>query len=1058
MPLLRRSNSSVSGHDSASLDHFDEASERSLDNLEQDYFITVVNNDHDGDAAGQEEEKRRMLLQPFDISTTLQPDKNDLSSTSKTRWFEWSDPWLPSLLITLLLAVPTVLGYMLVYYDLLGRRWIATPWSFHLLLMLVAGRVHLWGVIPHAGALQQGPGFRRMPGDEEEEVQGGDEKALTGNNDDDAPSCAGLSPCRRFIKRLFLLVASLVDIILFGWVYPKLGTYLSGAFFTEIDGTTVIEWSHVKHNLYTLATIGHKVMILRGIVEIVAIFSTCFIFWCSRAPSSGSTTSPRPVRQRPLAATCGWSLLPTWSEGSVRRVQDRLRLGLALSSVSAIILLASCAHSAWIHYWPASVSQQTFSVTPSHALAMGCDPLDETECALPFPSLHYMHRDSSSETGWRVNLPAKLLPRLKSGVSPAMNFVNELDGFSTMGPILFYIEGLKEAHEAGNRQLRGLAEANRQAQLQGHADLAKSVTPQSITLLLDVNASVLVAHSAEIDYLDAKNPLVMIFPAQPLQHNNHYAVAVIKATNSKGQLLAPTPGMRAMFDQSSRLYKSESDRRGRYLRQIFPAFQKAAPWLAFAIEEGSPPPPALQLLFDFVTISESSQLGPVRQVRDGALKHIQNDWNGDWSGRVRVNKLVDTSAECDARGKNVARLVHAELDVPWFLHSFGPGHRGAILDANAVRSSRPKTIGVAKFIVAIPCSARAAALNLTGAKPLRALVEDGHGLFSTRLSATNYMLVQMANEEGYVTVAMDWRGMSTYDKPFVMKMLLSSPGLFQAMRDNVIQGYANKLALQHFAQNGLLSTGWFDFESPETGQIGRVPTLNDEPPVPAFYGNSQGGILGAGYTALMGKTGLLKRSVLIVPGTPFAMIMSRSRDFMQYNKIMLFNFCSGRHVRMYLALFQMGWDSVEGSGALATPVNEPIPPTLMQAGLGDPVVPTLAAEALARAFNASIIRNNPRSDIFNLEQVFPQSQLSSDQSTSAEIDLTPHITFTEILYEKEYSSLPLDNKFAPPNIVHGCVRKDKMMRKQVTEFINSGQVIDPCEKDGCKRESARLYC
>ena len=37
-------------------------------------------------------------------------------------------------------------------------------------------------------------------------------------------------------------------------------------------------------------------------------------------------------------------------------------------------------------------------------------------------------------------------------------FLNRLDGFSTMGPFLFYIDGLKESHEAGNTQLKGLNE------------------------------------------------------------------------------------------------------------------------------------------------------------------------------------------------------------------------------------------------------------------------------------------------------------------------------------------------------------------------------------------------------------------------------------------------------------------------------------------------------------------------------------------------------------------------------------------------------------------------
>lgn len=55
---------------------------------------------------------------------------------------------------------------------------------------------------------------------------------------------------------------------------------------------------------------------------------------------------------------------------------------------------------------------------------------------------------------------------------------------------------------------------------------------------------------------------------------------------------------------------------------------------------------------------------------------------------------------------------------------------------------------------------------------------------------------------------------------------------------------------------------WFCFNSECT-----VPMLDDVNPSSSFYGISQGGILGAGYTALSGPTKLIDRSVLGVPGT-----------------------------------------------------------------------------------------------------------------------------------------------------------------------------------------------
>ena len=102
--------------------------------------------------------------------------------------------------------------------------------------------------------------------------------------------------------------------------------------------------------------------------------------------------------------------------------------------------------------------------------------------------------------------------------------------------------------------------------------------------------------------------------------------------------------------------------------------------------------------------------------------------------------------------------------------------------------------------------------------------------------------------------------------------------------------------------------------------------MDNKKPSMILYGISQGGILGAGYAALLGSSDIIDRSILGVPGTPISFILSRSGDFSIYNKIMLFNFYNNRHIRIYLSLFQMAFDSVGASGHLAgLPFDENIP-------------------------------------------------------------------------------------------------------------------------------------
>lgn len=77
-----------------------------------------------------------------------------------------------------------------------------------------------------------------------------------------------------------------------------------------------------------------------------------------------------------------------------------------------------------------------------------CDPLDATLCALPFPSSFFLEEDEEAPrgssapegTGYRVAFGPESLPftRGRKNVSPVA--LNAYDGFSTVAPILFYLE------------------------------------------------------------------------------------------------------------------------------------------------------------------------------------------------------------------------------------------------------------------------------------------------------------------------------------------------------------------------------------------------------------------------------------------------------------------------------------------------------------------------------------------------------------------------------------------------------------------------------------------
>jgi len=780
-------------------------------------------------------------------------------------------------------------------------------------------------------------------------------------------------------------------------------------FLVEPDGTTCDDWVGLYRTLETLTGV-------------------CWFVICCRFAV--------------FVLTSMYMLLNSGKIKSCRRQANKKRINAALEEfchdgkdmgkhvkpLKAVWTLSSILAVSWALASIIGCVRYIFLVNPPNGSGgdiRSCDPLDDSACVLPFPSNFYLNEDASTDTGFRVQIDGFSLPITKSGEFVDPSVINELDGFSTIAPILFYLEGLREGGGKGVDEGSGLPTAD---------TLEDSLTSKSTTLLIDVDAMELVPHFSRLSLEKQEKPILTIQAASPLKHSNHYAVALVNAADADGALLPRSPGLVKLVeenDDSSSLPRSDL-----FKNTLLPALYSAAPWITPA----DTLPDNIQMLFDFSTISENSQLGKLRKVRDTTVSMLNSptfEWTDGPEGNLKTNKIVNH--DCSVPGNFIARTVHLQLSIPWFLEKYGSGHRGATLDSAKVLTGVTEETGNLKFIVEIPCSLEAAATSSFSGRELSSVVQYGHGLFYSReeLISDTKFLHRMADENGYLLIAADWRGMSMFDLPIIARVLLADPSLFQATLDNLIQGYASMLCMLHYTQTSMLT------ELPSFLHFNGQPVPVDPDFEVTFYGISQGGILGGGYNALMGSTNLLKRSVLGVPGTPFALIMGKSADFEVFNNIMLLNFYSERDIRIMLSLIQMAWDTVEAGGLLAPPVAETPPPVLIQAGLGDAEVPTMAAEILARSYGAKTLPGNPR-DVYGIPRV----------GAAAGSQVGPRCAYTEVLYEKEYGELPEGDETPDFNNVHFCVRLDSALQEQIVEFINEGVIVDPCEIDSCIRTKA----
>jgi hypothetical protein len=1021
----------------------------------------------------------------------------------------------------LVLSLLIIAQWTRLLYRILGQIYIMTPWLLHAWIVLSVEWLGLWSLLSiictdysSSAALSgsQSHGYTSVqttdssaPLDAVAESSTRADEQIHGN--DNATVYSKQSTCKAGFWALLHFMSICIDYYMFSRVYPFLISILLRLIVAKDNGhdLTVVEWEPTVHKLRLMSrclqilvawTVIRAILVLYLCIRCCMVRNGSFLSrndgsiqahesmdWLAsqREVNSGEVdTTTSEVELTCVASIASINMNNKASHqskisaeatindhnnnsnnhaafvnhlGGYNAMAQRTTVHRAIVRGGQLVwimvtaMLLSCVYDTLLvlPHWP----------EPSYEDAQ-CDPLDETACILPYPSFYHVREDATSQTGYRVELRPERMPRLKGNRMPNLDFFSELDGFGTMGPILFYFDGLKEAYEAGNRQLPS---ADR---------VEDSITLSSATLLVDVTqGGQLVPHHVAIDYLDLGNPLVFLVPATPLHHQHHYAVAVINARSADGELLRPTRGMISLlrdhydlagFSGDLDIATSPSDvdhaRLDRYVHIVIPALESAAPWFSFADT-----PNNLQLLFDFPTASSESQLGPARRIRDTALEHVRSVYSSASNvcsdQHVQVKRIDEH--DCDLDGVKTARIIHAEVSVPWFLSEYGPGSFDAQFRSRWDSTGSALThgneddrtgddfgMGWVPFTVQIPCSLRASALAHNSSQPVRAVVEFGHGILGTRNEAFDDFIQEFANEEQYIILAMDCRGFSSFDYPLVIKVLLGAPHLTQSLRDHAIQGFVSRMVLHEFARSGMLDCEWMQFTETQADnnvrkQLHPLPKSPDIKITHAYYGISMGGIFGAGYTALIGSTGVIDRAVLTAAGTPFTSVIFASDDAPGFVAAMSLGVYKLQHVRIFMVLMQLAFNILDGSSALTPPLSEPLVPTLLQASAGDTTVSTATSEDLARAYNARVV------SAYNRDNILGIPSDTNDNTTS-------HAVLTELFYEDAAALVPVDNRpLLHGTSIHICSRWDPAFLHQLTTFISTGEFIDPCADDFCYR-------
>ncbi len=609
-----------------------------------------------------------------------------------------------------------------------------------------------------------------------------------------------------------------------------------------------------------------------------------------------------------------------------------------------------------------------------------CDPLVTASCSLPWPNDFFTEPCNTSKTGLKLAVHPDVLPVTRGGIHIGPTSLNKLDGFSTAAPILFHMEGLSMHGFPSPQNIED--SVNRSA--------------FSASWLLSASTGEPVPHFVQLDVNEPEVPFAVLQSAVPLAHGTRYVVGIVGARHAvSGDYLEPTPGFSALLDAAYNDSETENARAKRFKKEVFPIFKKVGI-----------SPSSLQLAFDFTTISEDAQLGLFKNMRSHEMEE-------HFHPKVKVLNSNEDS--------NGFRTVWATIPVPAYVDY---SSREGLLSPCGQRLMEGYESGIQCELVEEGVLLRIPPNVTSGNLPLTTLVQYGHSLFNSRaeiLEPENQFLDNMSNDNGWIVAAADWKGMSHADSLNVAHLLLDSNivSSFENVIHNLGQAFVvGDLLMSHLREN------WMVYAGPNAH-------LLDGKKVPAssFYGISEGGILGAAYTVF---NDAFSSSVLSVSGSPFALLLPRSKYWYAYLKILKMNLVNAIDIQLLLVLWQSHWDAAEAGGWLAAPKEKEFATrVLIQEGLRDAEVSNLGSMILARAFNAvAVIPLN-------------QSMFGIPVANSSSAG---QYCLGNVIEVYNYSHVwPTNTNFS---IIHGVkdtgvhqmVRHDPMAQKDVINFISNGCV------------------
>jgi hypothetical protein len=628
----------------------------------------------------------------------------------------------------------------------------------------------------------------------------------------------------------------------------------------------------------------------------------------------------------------------------------------------------------------------------------GCDPLDPSQCVLPFPSNGLTAADDSSPTGLRLALPANGMPANADGVTVDPAEWNRNDGFSPTGAILTFVADLD-------------ADAS---DLPPWTDPEASLQDDSSVVVVDIATGERWSVFAELDAKtdDPAEQLLKIYPLVPFTEGATYAIGLRGLATTSGDPVSSSPAFVAYRDRLDTGVDTVEARRDQMETEVF------APLGAAGMDRAS-----LQQAWSFTVASTEGIAGRMLHIRDDALASL-----GDAAPDFEITEVVDEPDD-----EYIARTIVGSFTVPNYLTGDGAAGNRFFYGDGVTPTADELPVRNGDLTATFEC--KVSDSTLAGAEPAR-ISQYGHGLLGSEGEVGALNVRQFAFEHNIVFCATKWAGMSEDDIVNAVATL-SELSNFPTMADRLQQGVLNQIVLGRLMlhPDGLAAQPAFQFDD-------GTPLIDIEH---LFYdGNSQGGIMGIMLAAVSPD---IERAVVGVVGMNYSMLLPRSVDFDTYEGVMIPAYPSARDRALLLTLIQQLWDRGEGAGYVQHVTSDPYPgteakPILLHVALGDHQVTELSAFVAARALGADVH-----------QPIAEEGRLPSDVALTFGLDPIEYPSDGSgiVLWDSRSPAIPLEG--LPPRDgrdPHEDPRYDVDVREQKSAFLQpDGQIIDVCGDIAC---------